>query len=96
VNNVTYALQYLSEENFKRQYGKDKPTKDTKIIFTCQAGKRSATMQEKVQKLGYKKYIQKYFFYNYQIYFIHICSYSIFSAYNYVGGWIDWQKRRKM
>ncbi|KAH0945919.1 hypothetical protein HN011_002879 [Eciton burchellii] len=54
MNDVCYILQNLSEEDFKKRYGKHKPTKNTRIIFSCQSGRRSATMQEETQKLGYK------------------------------------------
>ncbi|XP_067217067.1 rhodanese domain-containing protein CG4456-like isoform X2 [Linepithema humile] len=45
----------LSEENFEQRYGRRKPTKDSKIIFSCRSGRRSAMVQEAIQKLGYAK-----------------------------------------
>jgi len=63
VDNVIYILQNLSKEAFKKQYGRNKPNKDSKIIFSCLAGKRSAKMQQEMQKLGYRKYVQQYLFF---------------------------------
>lgn len=57
VGDVSNMLLNLSEKEFKEKYGKHKPTKNTKIIFSCRSGKRSGMVQEAVQKLGYKKYI---------------------------------------
>ncbi|XP_015600473.1 uncharacterized protein LOC107270192 isoform X2 [Cephus cinctus] len=69
---VSNLLSSLSEDAFKEKFGKAKPAKDTKIILSCHAGRRSAKVQEEIQKLGYE------------------------SAYNYVGGWMDWESKQKV
>lgn len=56
MGNVSSVLQNLSEDDFVGRYGKPKPTKQTKIIFSCRSGKRSGMVQEEMRKLGYKKY----------------------------------------
>ncbi|XP_032678221.1 thiosulfate sulfurtransferase/rhodanese-like domain-containing protein 3 isoform X2 [Odontomachus brunneus] len=53
MGSVSSTLQILSEEDFVERYGKPKPTKHTKIIFSCMSGKRSRMVQGEVQKLGY-------------------------------------------
>ncbi|XP_050461216.1 rhodanese domain-containing protein CG4456-like isoform X1 [Cataglyphis hispanica] len=55
MNDVQNIFLNLSEEEFEKRYGKQKPGKDTKIIFSCRSGKRSKTVQEMIQKLGYTK-----------------------------------------
>ncbi|XP_025073778.1 rhodanese domain-containing protein CG4456-like isoform X2 [Pogonomyrmex barbatus] len=54
-DDVSNVFLNLSEEEFENRYGKRKPTKDTKIIFSCRSGRRSAWVQETMQKLGYTK-----------------------------------------
>ncbi|XP_020297362.1 heat shock protein 67B2-like isoform X3 [Pseudomyrmex gracilis] len=44
---------HIPNEDFEKLYGKPKPTKNTKIIFSCRSGKRSKMVQEEMQKLGY-------------------------------------------
>ncbi|XP_025160429.1 rhodanese domain-containing protein CG4456 isoform X2 [Harpegnathos saltator] len=56
MDNVSNTLQNLSEEDFMERYGKSKPTKLTKIIFSCRSGKRSGMVQQEMQKLGYNVY----------------------------------------
>lgn len=68
MNDVKNVLDNFSEKEFEEKYGKSKPTKDTKIIFSCRSGRRSASVQKTVQKLGY------------------------IQAYNYTGGWLNWQE----
>ncbi|XP_012537828.1 rhodanese domain-containing protein CG4456 [Monomorium pharaonis] len=53
MDNVCNEFSNLSEEEFLEKYGRPKPTKDTKIIFSCQSGRRSANVQARVQELGY-------------------------------------------
>ncbi|XP_031849897.1 rhodanese domain-containing protein CG4456 isoform X2 [Nomia melanderi] len=72
MGDVSNALLTLSEKDFKNKYDKKKPSKDTKIILSCRSGKRSAMVQEEIQKLGYEK------------------------AYNYTGGWLDWESNQKV
>lgn len=61
VADVRKIFLNLSEEEFEEHYGKRKPSKDTKIIFSCRSGKRSGTMQEVMQKLGYTRYVDDIF-----------------------------------
>ncbi|XP_014473225.1 PREDICTED: heat shock protein 67B2-like isoform X2 [Dinoponera quadriceps] len=53
MGNVSNTLQNLSEEEFMEKYNKPKPTKHTKIIFSCHSGRRSGMVQAEMQKLGY-------------------------------------------
>lgn len=69
---VSNMLTTLSETNFKEKYGKEKPTKETKIILSCRSGKRSGMVQEMIQAMGYK------------------------NAYNYTGGYLDWENNQKV
>lgn len=39
---------------FKAKYGRDKPDKDSEIIFHCRSGKRSQKAAELARTLGYK------------------------------------------
>lgn len=55
MGNVADALTNLSEADFKAKFDKEKPLKDTKIILSCRSGKRSAMVQDEIQKLGYEK-----------------------------------------
>lgn len=52
---VKEVFQNLSEQAFLDKYEKPKPSKDAKIIFSCRSGRRSATVQEEMIKLGYEK-----------------------------------------
>ncbi|XP_020711617.2 rhodanese domain-containing protein CG4456-like [Athalia rosae] len=52
---VEDIFKNYSEEAFLRNYQVPKPTKDTKIIFSCRSGKRSAMVQDAILKLGYPK-----------------------------------------
>lgn len=49
-------LVNLTEEEFQEKYGKPKPTKNTKIIFSCHSGRRAGTVQQKMQELGFTQY----------------------------------------
>ncbi|XP_076292163.1 rhodanese domain-containing protein CG4456 [Lasioglossum baleicum] len=72
MGDVTNTLLNLTEKEFKSRFNRDKPSKSTKIILSCRSGKRSAMVQEDIQKLGYQ------------------------NAYNYVGGWLDWESNQKV
>lgn len=61
VNDVQNIFLNLSEEEFEERYGKHRPSKDTKIIFSCRSGKRSGAVQEAMQKLGYTRYVDVFF-----------------------------------
>jgi len=62
VDDVKNVFLNLSKEEFEERYGKHKPDKDTKIIFSCRSGRRSGIVQETVQKLGYTKYADNNFY----------------------------------
>lgn len=62
MDDVKNVFLNLSEEEFEERYGKHKPNKDTKIIFSCQSGRRSGIVQETMQKLGYTKYADNIFY----------------------------------
>lgn len=61
MNNVSNEFVNLSEEEFEKKYKKRKPTKNTKIIFSCRSGRRSGSVQEMMQKLGYTQYANYYY-----------------------------------
>ncbi|KAK0182445.1 hypothetical protein PV327_000586 [Microctonus hyperodae] len=44
----------LMDDQFKKQFEKSKPNKDSKIILSCKSGMRSAAVQQELQKLGYQ------------------------------------------
>lgn len=54
MGNVLNTLN-LTDEEFKNQYDKPKPDKDTKIVLSCRSGVRSANVQRELLKLGYEK-----------------------------------------
>lgn len=53
---VPLALS-LSEEDFLDAYGIEKPARDTKIVFYCRSGARSASACEIARQAGYTKYV---------------------------------------
>lgn len=57
---VVAKMLELSDNEFKKQFETSKPNKHTKIILSCRAGARSATVQKELQQLGYEKYKQLY------------------------------------
>ncbi|XP_078046899.1 rhodanese domain-containing protein CG4456 isoform X1 [Augochlora pura] len=71
MGDVSNTLLNLSDKDFRNKFDKEKPTKNTKIILSCRSGKRSAMVQEEIQKLGFQ------------------------NAYNYIGGWTDWESNTK-
>ncbi|XP_033231425.1 thiosulfate sulfurtransferase/rhodanese-like domain-containing protein 3 isoform X2 [Belonocnema kinseyi] len=52
---VANELTSLSAEDFENKYKKPLPSESTKLVLSCMAGRRSATVQDQIQKLGYKK-----------------------------------------
>jgi rhodanese-related sulfurtransferase len=62
VGDVENIFLNLSEENFEQRYGRHKPSKDSKIIFSCRSGRRSAMVQEAMRKLGYARYANIIFY----------------------------------
>ena len=59
VGDVPNVLTNLSSDDFEKKYCKKKPSQETKIILSCRSGKRSAMVQQEIQKLGYNKYEMK-------------------------------------
>ncbi|XP_077279544.1 rhodanese domain-containing protein CG4456 isoform X2 [Temnothorax americanus] len=55
MGDVRNVFENFSEEEFREKYGKPKPTTDTKIIFSCRSGKRSASMRQTMQNIGYAR-----------------------------------------
>nr|XP_023025832.1 heat shock protein 67B2-like [Leptinotarsa decemlineata] len=49
------VLKDVSNEHFYATYGKEKPTQNFPIIFSCRSGKRSASAQAIAQQLGFKR-----------------------------------------
>ncbi|KAK4881118.1 hypothetical protein RN001_004437 [Aquatica leii] len=47
------ALKNLSDDEFKKLYGRSKPTLDYPLVFSCKTGGRSKKASELAQKLGY-------------------------------------------
>ncbi|XP_044570633.1 rhodanese domain-containing protein CG4456 isoform X2 [Drosophila ananassae] len=45
----------LERANFKLKYGRAKPQKDTKIIFSCKSGRRAEKAEKIAKALGYTK-----------------------------------------
>lgn len=56
VDKLNDALEQ-SAEDFKAEYGRNKPTHDELILFMCQRGVRSKKAMEEATKLGYNKYV---------------------------------------
>nr|XP_026492859.1 rhodanese domain-containing protein CG4456-like isoform X1 [Vanessa tameamea] len=55
LNNVQDALITMSEEEFKKQFQRPKPSSSDELIFYCQSGRRSSEALDKALKLGYTK-----------------------------------------
>jgi len=54
LGDVETTLKNLSNEQFKKKYGCDKPDKNTPLVFSCMIGRRSETAQVQALQLGYK------------------------------------------
>jgi rhodanese-related sulfurtransferase len=44
-----------SPDDFKKSFNRDKPSKDTKMVFSCRSGKRSLNALNKALSLGYSE-----------------------------------------
>ncbi|XP_046962955.1 thiosulfate sulfurtransferase/rhodanese-like domain-containing protein 3 [Vanessa cardui] len=55
LNNVQDALISMSDEEFKKQFQRPKPSSSDELIFYCQSGRRSSEALDKALKLGYTK-----------------------------------------
>ncbi|KAM3960962.1 rhodanese domain-containing protein CG4456 isoform 1-T3 [Aphomia sociella] len=53
LSTVQDALTSMSNEEFKRQYQRSKPSSSDELIFYCQSGRRSSEALDKALKLGY-------------------------------------------
>lgn len=49
------VLKTLSEEEFKKRYGRPKPGSDFPMVFSCRLGARSAKAVQIAAQLGYTK-----------------------------------------
>lgn len=45
----------LSAEDFKERFGREKPTADTELIFSCKMGGRATKAAEVAAGLGFSK-----------------------------------------
>lgn len=45
----------LSADDFKEKFGREKPTNDTELIFSCKLGGRATKAAEVAAGLGYSK-----------------------------------------
>lgn len=50
---LTNSLQIQSNEEFKNKYGRDLPSKDTELVFTCKIGARAGRAMDAAIKLGF-------------------------------------------
>ncbi|VVD03621.1 unnamed protein product [Leptidea sinapis] len=55
LNTVHDALTTMSEEEFKKQYQRPKPSPSDELIFYCHSGRRSTEALDKALKLGFTK-----------------------------------------
>ncbi|XP_039750881.1 thiosulfate sulfurtransferase/rhodanese-like domain-containing protein 3 isoform X3 [Pararge aegeria] len=55
LGNVQDALATMSDEEFKKQYRRPKPSASDELIFYCQSGRRSTEALDKALKLGFNK-----------------------------------------
>lgn len=53
LSTVHDVLTSMSDEEFKRQYQRGKPSSSDELIFYCQSGRRSSEALDKALKLGY-------------------------------------------
>lgn len=49
------VLKDMPNEEFLSKYGREKPDKNTRVIFSCKSGKRSATACNISHQVGFKK-----------------------------------------
>ncbi|XP_023311468.1 heat shock protein 67B2-like isoform X2 [Anoplophora glabripennis] len=54
LGNLESVLRDMSNEEFLKKYGREKPNEHFPLIFSCKLGKRSATACEICQRLGFK------------------------------------------
>ncbi|CAG4991496.1 unnamed protein product [Parnassius apollo] len=50
---VQNTLASMSDEDFKKQFQRSKPSTSDELIFYCQSGRRSSEALDKALKLGY-------------------------------------------
>ncbi|KAH8295845.1 hypothetical protein KR018_011990 [Drosophila ironensis] len=43
----------MNDDAFKKQYGRQKPGKNSKIIFSCRSGNRTIEAEKKAKELGF-------------------------------------------
>ncbi|XP_045447017.1 thiosulfate:glutathione sulfurtransferase-like [Melitaea cinxia] len=55
LGSVQDALATMSEEDFKKQFQRPKPSSSDELIFYCQSGRRSSEALDKAIQLGYTK-----------------------------------------
>ncbi|KDR12490.1 thiosulfate sulfurtransferase/rhodanese-like domain-containing protein 3 [Zootermopsis nevadensis] len=47
------ALEVLSQADFLKKYGTEKPKRDANLVFSCRTGKRSRTAMETATSIGF-------------------------------------------
>lgn len=57
VGQLEHVLKDLDNEAFKKKYAHAKPDQDSRIIFSCRSGRRSAEAATIAHKLGYSRYL---------------------------------------
>ncbi|XP_025831998.1 rhodanese domain-containing protein CG4456-like isoform X3 [Agrilus planipennis] len=55
LNQLVKVFKTMNEEQFKKSFGRPKPSFDFPIIFTCKSGNRAGKATEQIRGLGYKK-----------------------------------------
>lgn len=53
VSSVQNVLTTMSDDEFRQQYQRSKPSASDELIFYCQSGRRSSEALDKALKLGY-------------------------------------------
>lgn len=55
VGHVDQVLQSMSDDEFKKNFQRHKPSSDDELIFYCQSGRRSCEALDLALKLGFRK-----------------------------------------
>lgn len=58
VGEIENALKNLSDDEFEKKYGREKPDSDTHVVFSCQKGRRSQAAMEIARQHGFKKFLE--------------------------------------
>ncbi|XP_026321916.1 thiosulfate sulfurtransferase/rhodanese-like domain-containing protein 3 isoform X2 [Hyposmocoma kahamanoa] len=55
LGNVDQVLQSMSDEEFRKNFQRHKPSSEDELIFYCQSGRRSSEALDLALKLGFRK-----------------------------------------